>query len=222
MRHFHALVLCLALGLALATRGNAQGRRRPAPAGAATATSSGWELSGGVGVAQQFTINDGSTNSVWNFGSSTPLRVSLTKELDQRDGVGVALSGGNVPLSYEGSVSSGCAACDADAKMTQVMATFHHGGGVGFSPLVEVELGAIGFSNFTIHGTTTAIAGARTDWDPAGSIGYGFSFGVSRQTSFQLVEELSTVLHQRTGLSGDQSNFPRMSVTRIGVTWRVE
>jgi hypothetical protein len=40
--------------------------------------------------------------------------------------------------------------------------------------------------------------------------------GIDVASPLEIVQELGTVLHQRTGLSASQSNYPRIYVTRLG------
>lgn len=166
-----------------------------------------------VGITQGFTILDGSTGSTWDFGSG--LEYAARFEHPTGSGafaVGLQGSFAHLPLAYSSSTFSG----DAKADVTQLMALLRYGGGYGFHPVYELSGGVIGFSDFRSTGTPQMDISTSVDYDPKFSLGYGFGFGLSPSTSLEVVQEIGTVLHQRTGLSASQSNYPRIYVTRIG------
>jgi hypothetical protein len=165
-----------------------------------------------VGLTQGYSIRDGSTGSTWAFGSG--LEYAARFEHPTRSGIAVGLqaSFASMPLSYGSSTFNG----DATARVTQFMGILHYGGGYTFHPVYELAAGVVGFSNFRSNGTTPTPLSSSTDYDPKISIGYGFGFGISSTFKIELVQELGTIIHQRDGLSGSSSSFPRVYVTRIG------
>lgn len=165
-----------------------------------------------VGLTQGYGIRDGSTGSTWAFGSG--LEYAARFEHPTRSGIAVGLqaSFASMPLSYESSTFNG----DATARVTQFVGVLHYGGGYTFHPVYELTAGVIGFSNFRSSGGAPTQLSNSTDYDPKISIGYGFGFGISSNFKIELLQELGTIIHQRDGLSGSSSSFPRIYVTRIG------
>lgn len=208
MQHFFSRA-CLAAAAALAivsTAGDAQiMRRNPAARVPSWAGVS-------VGFAQGYTIQDGSTSSDWDFGSG--LEYAARLERPTRSGISIGLQGvyAKMPLTY----SSASQSVNATAQVTQVMGILHYGRGYSFHPVYELAVGVIGFSNFRTDGAPRTRLSNGTDYDAKFSIGYGFGFGLSSRASIEILQELGTVLHQREGLAGSSSSFPRVYVTRLG------
>jgi hypothetical protein len=166
-----------------------------------------------LGITQGFGLRDGSTGSTWQFGSG--LEFAGRFEHPTGSGAfafGVQGSFARLPLAYSSSTVSG----EAKADVKQLMAVLRYGGGYGFHPVYELAAGVIGFSNFRTTGATPVVISSSADYDPKFSLGYGFGFGLSSRSSVEIVQELGTILHQRTGLSASESNYPRVYVTRLG------
>ena len=199
--------VCLAAAIAVsASAADAQIMRRP--------TAPRMPNWGGisVGIAQGYNIADGSTSSNWDFGSGIEYAARFEHPTSRDLSVGLQASFAKMPLAYSSSVLSG----DATARVTQFMALLHYGRGYSFHPVYELAIGVVGFSDFRrSDGPETRIS-SRTDYDPKFSIGYGFGFGLSSTASVEIVQELGTILHQREGLGGSSSSFPRVYVTRLG------
>jgi hypothetical protein len=166
-----------------------------------------------IGLVQGFGVADGTTGSAWNFGSG--LEYAARVEHPSQSGslaVGLQAAYARLPLSYSSSSFSG----DAKATVTELTGVLRYGAGYSFHPVYEVQVGAIGFSDFRSTGATpTAKLSTSTDYDPKVALGYGFGFGVSPKTSIEIVQEVGWIFHQRTGLAGS-SSYPRMTVTRLG------
>jgi hypothetical protein len=166
-----------------------------------------------VGITQGFMILDGSTGSEWDFGSGLDYAVRVEHPTSSGQlAVGLQGSFARLPVGYSSSTFSG----DAKADLMQLMGLVRYGSGYGFHPVYELQAGVIGFSDFRSTGTPQVQISSSTDYDPKFSLGYGFGFGLSPSSSIEVVQELGTVLHQRTGLSASQSNYPRIYVTRLG------
>jgi hypothetical protein len=95
------------------------------------------------------------------------------------------------------------------------MGLLRYGGGYGFHPVYELSAGVIGFSEFRSNDTQQVSISTSSDFDPKFGLGYGFGFGLSSKTAIEIVQEIGIVLHQRTGLSASESNYPRVYVTRL-------
>jgi hypothetical protein len=202
------IILGLAASAAIAGSAGAQIIRRPV-----AARVQNW-VGASVGITQGFTILDGSTGSTWDFGSGLDYAVRVEHPTSATAQLAVGLQGSfaRLPVGYSSSSFSG----DAKADLMQLMGLVRYGSGYGFHPVYELQAGVIGFSDFRSSGTPSVQISSSTDYDAKFSLGYGFGFGLSPSSSIEIVQELGTVLHQRTGLSASQSNYPRIYVTRLG------
>jgi hypothetical protein len=167
-----------------------------------------------LGIVQGYTITDGSTNATWSFGSGIEYGVRLEHSLPSGISIGAQAAFSDASLGYS---SASCANCDAKANVRQLVGLLHFGRGYSFHPVYELAAGAIGYSNFSRADDGAIKLGTnKTDYDFKLSLGYGLGFGVTPSTSIEIIQEFGTVLHQRDGLSGSSSSFPRVYVTRLG------
>ena len=205
---FHRVICGVATAILLAVSADAQiVRRAPTPR-----RLPNW-AGASVGITQGFTVLDGTTGSTWDFGSG----IAFAGRVEHPTGSGAFAVGGQasfarLPVAYSSSSFSG----DAKADIMELMALLRYGGGYGFHPVYELSGGVMRFSNFRSTGTSSVSISTNSDYDPKFSLGYGFGFGLSSNASLEVVQELGTILHQRTGLSASQSNYPRIYVTRLG------
>ena len=170
-----------------------------------------------IGLAQASSVHDGTTGSQWQFGTAAQYRATLEKRLQPGVSIGVSAGFATVPLTYTGS-SAGCVGgCDAKADIMQLHALFHAGSGMGLHQIVELGLGTTGYSNFRTEFGGTKLAPTSADYDLSFAFGYGFGYGLSAKSALEVVQELGTAIHQRTGLSGGESSLPRLYTTRLGV-----
>lgn len=181
--------------------------RRPSPRRTLT-----W-AGANIGITQGFTVLDGSTGATWDFGSGLDCAARVERPTGSSGlALGLQASFARMPLTYSSSLFSG----DAKADVMQLMGLVRYGGGYGFHGVYELQAGVIGFSDFKSTGTPQVTISSGSDYDPKLSLGYGFGFGLSPTSAIEVVQELGIVIHQREGLSGSQSNYPRVYVTRIG------
>src|SRR3954469_17337915 len=75
-------------------------------------------LSASGGIANGFTVRDGTTGSTWEFGSGYPLGFAIERAVSPSIFAGIRGSNGLIPLNYTGSSGS----TEADARVTQVLA----------------------------------------------------------------------------------------------------
>ena len=166
-----------------------------------------------VGFVQGYSIQDGSTGSDWDFGSGLEYAARLERPLASGISIGIQGVYSKMPLTYSSTTLSD----DATARVTQLMGVLHYGRGYSFHPIYELAIGVIGYSDFRTTGAGETRLSNSTDWDPKFSIAYGFGFGLSSSASVEILQEFGTALHQREGLAGSSSSFPRIYVTRLGV-----
>jgi opacity protein-like surface antigen len=219
-RHF-AVAFCL-LAATVPTADAQIGRApRGGQVGRGT-TPQGW-AGGSLALTSGFGIDDGTTNSTWAFGSSTPLRLTLEKGITSSIGIGISAIGGSVPLTYyESSSSAGCGVCDARATIRQALAILHYGGGLGISPVGEIGLGWTGFSDFKPDEGSATIGPSKIDWDFTMSYAYGIAFGPTQSLTIELLQDRVIMMHQRSGLAGSANSNPGYSTWRLGARYRFE
>jgi hypothetical protein len=173
---------------------------------------SAW-VSLGAASLSGFTVTDGSTNSVWQFGNSTQYTASLEKTLSGGTSLGIQGTTAHVPLSYS---SRGSATfTDADANVSQLYATLHVASGREFHSVLELSAGATVYSGFRARTTGAALPPTSPDADFTFAFGYGLGYTFNSAFSIDVIQDLTTALHQRTGLSAGDNSSVRLNGTRI-------
>ena len=173
-------------------------------------------VSFGVGLLQPWSVNDGSTNSVWDFSDATQFAVSLERNLGGGAAVGVRGTTARVPLRYT-SVIGGDAisGTDADANVSQLLGSLHIASGGQFHTVLELSAGATAYYNFRARGSDASIGPRGADTDFSFGFGYGVGYNLTPRFSVDVVQDQITTLHQKTGLSAGQSSSARLTATRI-------
>ena len=210
------IVLTTILLVAIASEAQAQIGR---PVARVTEPKS-W-LSFSVGVMDLSDVHDGSTNTVWEFGNTVQYRISFEIPVQNQSTFGVSGSFARAPLTYVREAALGppfCVpSCDADATVTQLLATFHAGrGAIGFHQIIDLSLGATGYSGFRARTSGERLAPFQLDADLAGGIGYGFGYSFSPDMQITLVQEGFLSVHQRTNVAGNEDTIGRQFVLRLG------
>jgi hypothetical protein len=172
-------------------------------------------------------VNDGRTDSAWEFGNSTnwQYRGSLEKTVSSGNSFGIAGSYAHVPFVYSsgiavlppGTTGVRCAACDAHLDMMTLVATFHAAGGYGFHQVIEFSGGVVAYKNLKQDSDGAALAPGGGNIDPLFSLGYGIGYGMNDRTSFEFVPEYGIAIHERSGLANGVSNTNRLSALRLSV-----
>lgn len=204
--------IALVASLALASTAHAQIGRAPARPASLT-----W-VSASVGVMELSDVLDGSTSSEWHFGNTVQYRLSVEIPIQNQSTFGISGAFARVPLRYDplGFFNPACL-CDADATVTQLMATLHAGRTtLGFHQIIDISLGAIGYSGFRSRASGERLPPRQLDADLAGGIGYGFGYALSPDMQITLVQEGFLSVHQRTGLDNGANTVGRQFVLRLG------
>ncbi len=196
--------------LFIATSANAQIRRR----GAISNEPSVW-VDLGLGVYSANGISDGSTHSTWDFGNGTDwqYRAALEKVLQNQFSLGGVVTYVSVPFVYSGPNCGG--GCDAHLDLTSVGASFHAGGGQGLHQVLEVSAGAAFYRNLTRDSDKLKLAPTGGNTDPFFTFGYGFGYTFNPTMQLSIVQDYGLALHERTGLTNDQSNTLTQRTTRL-------
>lgn len=172
-------------------------------------------LSFGAALSQGWTVHDGSTSSTWEFGSGTQYGASLEKALGGGTTIGIRGTTMRAPLRYTANPPNASAGSfDADANVSQLFASLHVASGREFHTVLELSVGGTLYSNFRARGTDTKLA-PDSDTDFSFGFGYGVGYNFSPTFAIDVVQELQTGVHQRTGLSAGEDASYRMNTTRL-------
>ncbi len=207
-------ILGLVLIVVFATSADGQVRRRaPRPV-----EPSIWGTLS-VGLFNANDVSDGRTGSTWDFGqASTPqFRASLEKAVSGSISIGAAGSYAHVPFTYRGGGESGCSACAAHLDVVTLGASFHVSGGQGFHQVLEGSAGALQYRNLERDSNGEALAPTDGNIDPFFTFGYGFGYGFNRNMQVSVVQDFGLALHEREGLSSEQSNTLRQRTIRLNI-----
>jgi len=174
-------------------------------------------IGGGVVISQAFVLRDGVTNSDWAFDGGLGYTASF--ERPTQGGMTIGLEGTYATPSLVYTSSTGAVnctgGCSATGTVMQIMGLVHSPNSYSFHPAYQLTVGATGFSNFRDQTSNSQIGPQSTDYDFSFAIGYGLGFGLSSTTSIEVLQEIGTVLHQRTGLAAGSGNYPRMLATKL-------
>jgi hypothetical protein len=171
---------------------------------------SAW-VSAGVALQQSWAVTDGSTGSRWAFGNSVPWHVSLEKTVNGGTSVGIRGSTALVPLNYSDALGTR----EADANVSQIFGTLHVASGREFHTVLELSAGTTLYSNFRERTTGTKVGPAAPDADFTFLFGYGFGYAFNPRFAIDVVQDVSTALHQKTGLSAGDDSSTRLHGTRL-------
>ncbi len=165
----------------------------------------------GAAFQQAWSVTDGATRSRWEFGSATPYEASLEKAVSGGASFGVRGSTAKVPLRYVGPAVT----TEADANVSQLFATLHVANGRAFHTVLELSAGTTLYSNFRARSDGAKLGPAQPDTDFSFAFGYGFGYAFSPAFSIDVVQGVTTALHQKTGLSAGDDSSVRIQGTRI-------
>lgn len=208
-------ILPVVLLVVTASIGEAQVRRRaPVPAEPQT-----W-VTASVGLFNGNTVADGRTGSEWRLGEATnpQFRLAAERELQGRStiSVGAVATYMHAPFTYVGpGGSNSCSQCAAHLDMMSLGASFHAGGGIGLHQVVEASAGALQYRNLKRDSDSSPLAPTGGNLDPYFTFGYGFGYTIGPTTQISVVQDFGFALHERTGLTSEQSNSLRVRAIRL-------
>jgi len=161
-------------------------------------------------------VNDGTTNSSWDFSDATQFTVALERNFGAGASLGVRGTTARVPLRYS-SITGGDVlfGTDADASVSQLLGSLHVVGGSQFHTVLELSAGATFYYNFSARGSDASIGPRTADPDFSFGFGYGVGYNISPRFSVDVVQDQNTTLHQKSGLGAGQSTSARLTGTRI-------
>jgi hypothetical protein len=170
-------------------------------------------VSGGVGLQQGWGLVDGTTGVVWDFSDAVHYGAALEKTITGGTSAGIRATMSRVPLDYRPTQGSG--ATEADATVSQVFALVHVASGRGLHSVLELGAGATIYSGFRERGSGNELRPDSRDVDLAFVFGYGIGYTFSRAFQVDVVQDLATSLHQKSGLSAGERSSVRISGTRL-------
>lgn len=175
-------------------------------------------VSGGIGLFNANGVNDGATSSAWDFGNATTpqYRLSLEKSFSTNASIGATGTYTHVPFTYLSNGQSGsCTECSAHLDMATVGASFHYGGGLGFHQVLEGAAGIVDYMNLKRDDDKSSLAPTGGNIDPYFTFGYGFGYTVNPQMEVSVVQDFGIALHEKTGLTSQDSNTLRQRTLRL-------
>lgn len=190
----------------------AQVRRRVPRA----ATPSVW-VSASAGLFNGNDVSDGETGSTWDFGrASTPqFRLAVEKAVRSAS-IGAAATWTRVPFTYLGQERPGsCSRCAAHLDAVSLGASFHVGGGIGLHQVLEGSAGVLQFRNLNRDSDGARLAPTDGNVDPYFTFGYGFGYSFGTGMQLSVVQDFGLALHERKGLTSQQSNTLRQRTIRV-------
>jgi hypothetical protein len=134
--------------------------------------------------------------------------------------VGIAGTYMHAPFTYYGpGGTASCTVCAAHLDIMSLGLSFHAGGGVGLHQVLEASVGALQYRNLRRDSDNSALAPVGGNVDPYFTFGYGFGYTVNPTTQVSVVQDFGLALHERTGLTSDQSNTLRLRTIRLNVRY---
>jgi len=177
-------------------------------------------IGGGVVISRPYVLRDGITGAEWAFASNRGYTALF--EIPDLDGTaGLQATYATTGLTYTalpGGSPPGApcqTGCDATGTVVQLMGLMHSANAPSFHQVYQMTIGATGYTNFKQVSTGAKIGPEKIDYDLAVAVGYGIGLGLSSAASIEMLQEVGTVRHQRTGLAAGTGGYPRILTTRF-------
>jgi len=172
-------------------------------------------IDAGIGLFNGNGVNDGNSNSSWDFGNATTpqYRLAIEQVVGRNISVGATTTYTHVPFTYLG--SDGCGQCSAHLDMWTLGATARYGGGLGLHQVLEGTVGIVDYSNLKRDQGGTQLPPTGGNIDPYFVFGYGFGYTMNPQMEISIVQDFGLGLHERDGLTSEDSNTLRQRTLRL-------
>lgn len=170
-------------------------------------------VSATLGWQSGWTVVDGTTDSRWDLSDTQQFGASIERAVASGVTVGVRASTSQPSVRYTS--TSALTQREADTRVTQALGVVHVTTGRAIRSVFELGLGSTIYSNFRERATGQPIGTAKTDADFVFLFAYGLGYSVSRNFHIDVVQDLGTSLHQKTGLAAGEDTSARISSTRL-------
>lgn len=175
-------------------------------------------LSGSIGLFNGDDVSDGNTGSTWDLGrASNPLyRLSVEHTVSRNTSAGLTGTFVRAPFTYIGAGGdNSCARCAAHLNMISAGLSAHHGGGIGLHQVLEATAGALQYRNLKRDVDGAPLGPVNGNVDPYFTFGYGFGYTFTPRTEISIVQDFGLALHEREGLTSEQSNTLTQRTLRL-------
>ena len=170
-------------------------------------------VSATYGWQEGWTVFDGRSGSRWDLGDTQTYGGSIERAVSSGITVGVRANTSQPSVRYVGAGTAG--ETQADARVSQALGIVHVTTGRQLRSVFELGLGATIYSDFRERVTGARLGAESTDTDFAFVFVYGLGYSFSRNFQVDVVQDLGTSLHQKTGLAAGEDRSARISTTRL-------
>jgi hypothetical protein len=171
-------------------------------------------VSATFGWQNGWTVFDGVTASRWDLGDSQTYGGSIERAVASGVTLGVRASTATPAVRYSDATAPDLVRV-ADTRVTQALGVVHVSSGRDLRSVFELGLGATIYSDFKERSTALRLGPAKTDADFAFVFVYGLGYSFSRNFHVDVVQDLGTSLHQKTGLTAGEDTSARITSTRL-------
>ena len=170
-------------------------------------------VSATFGWQNDWTVFDGATSSRWDIGDSQVYGGSIERAVASGITLGVRANTAQPTVRYTSATTPDVRV--ADTRVTQAFGVVHVTTGRDIRSVFELALGSTIYSDFRERGTNLRLGPAKTDVDFTFVFVYGLGYSFSRNWHVDVVQDLGTALHQKTGLTGGEDTSARITSTRL-------
>ena len=179
-------------------------------------------VSATFGWQEGWTVIDGSTKSRWDLGDTQQYGGSIERAVAGGVTVGVRAVTSMPEVRFEdrnppafSGVVPPTTVFPAETRVTQALGVVHVTTGRQLRSVFELGLGTTIYSPMRYQPTGETLGATRTDTDFAFSFTYGIGYSFSRTVQVDVVQDLGTSLHQKTGLEAGDDRSARIRSTRL-------
>ena len=170
-------------------------------------------LSATLGWQNGWEVFDGQTSSRWDIGDSQAYGGSIERAVASGVTVGVRANTATPTVRYLAAGSPDLRV--ANTRVSQALGVVHVSAGRDFRSVFELGLGATFYSPFHERNTDSPIGPTKTDTDFTFNFVYGLGYSFSRNFHVDVVQDLGTSLHQKTGLTQGEDTSASIRSTRL-------
>ena len=177
-------------------------------------------VSATFGWQEGWTVVDGSSGSRWDLGDTQQYGGSIERAVAGGVTVGVRAVTSMPDVRFEertASLSGGnsSSVLPAEARVSQALGVVHVTTGRQLRSVFELGLGTTIYSPIRDQSTGRTLGATRTDTDFAFSFTYGIGYSFSRTVHIDVVQDLGTSVHQKSGLEAGDDRSARIRSTRL-------